>query len=62
VTLLLVYFLFCFAAHVTRWLTWLKEAKAVEARQRGAINTRDDKQRQFFYRAAVTERYAFFLP
>lgn len=28
----------------------------MEARQRGAINTRDDKQRQFFYRAAVTDR------
>ena len=47
---------------MTRWLAWLKEAKAVEARQRGAINTRDDKQRQFFYRAAVTDRYAFFVP
>ena len=27
----------------------------MEARQRGAINTRDDKQRQFFYRAAVAD-------
>ena len=59
-TLTCIYSLYSFPAHVTRWLAWLKDAKAVEARQRGAINTRDDKQRQFFYRAAVTERYAFF--
>ena len=35
-----------------------QEAKPVEARQRGAINTRDDKQRQFYYRSAVAESVA----
>jgi hypothetical protein len=32
--------------HVTRWLAWIAEAQQVESRQRGAINTRDDKLRQ----------------
>ena len=35
-----------------------QDAKPVEARQRGAINTRDDKQRQFYYRSAVAESVA----
>lgn len=41
--------------HVNRWLKWMKEAKGVEPRQRGAINGRDDKQRQFYYKAALAD-------
>lgn len=37
--------------HTDRWLDWVANAKAVEARQRGAINVRDDKLRQFAFRA-----------
>ena len=32
----------------------------MEARQRGAINTRDDKIRQFIYRATVSEYAGLF--
>lgn len=44
--------------HVTRWLKWLNEATQVESRQRGAINVRDDKLRQYAYRASVTDASA----
>ena len=47
--------------HVTRWLNWIKTATPVEARQRGAINTRDDKLRQYAYKASLFE-YARLLP
>lgn len=39
--------------HVQRWLDWVTTAEKVEARQRGAINTRDDKLRQYAYRAGL---------
>ena len=41
-------------SHVERWLRWLGDAAPVDARQRGAINSRDDKQRQFQYRSVLT--------
>jgi hypothetical protein len=41
--------------HVKRWLQWVSEAKESEARQRGALNGRDDKLRQFAFRAALNE-------
>lgn len=41
--------------HFQTWLDFVKNANPVEARQRGAINTRDDKLRQFVYRATVSE-------
>jgi hypothetical protein len=42
-------------AHVTRWLTFVSEAKPNEPRSRGAVNTRDDKQRMFSYQAEVAQ-------
>jgi hypothetical protein len=39
--------------HVDRWLQWMAAAKTVEARQRGAINSRDDKLRQFYFRGKL---------
>jgi len=39
--------------HVERWLRWLGEATPVDARQRGAINSRDDKLRQYQYRSIL---------
>mmetsp|Transcript_10914 Transcript_10914/g.10548 ORF Transcript_10914/g.10548 Transcript_10914/m.10548 type:complete len:292 (+) Transcript_10914:152-1027(+) len=41
--------------HVNRWMNFMKEAPKVEPRSRGAINGRDDKQRQFYYKAALTD-------
>ena len=41
------------AEHVERWLQYVLEAKQNEARSRGAINTRDDKQRQYQFRAEL---------
>ena len=41
--------------HVKRWLQWVSEGKESEARQRGALNGRDDKLRQFAFRAAFAE-------
>lgn len=38
---------------VSMWLAWLASAQPVEARQKGAINGRDDKLRMFAYRAAL---------
>lgn len=35
---------------IYRWLDWLASADKVDARQRGAINTRDDKLRQFAFK------------
>mmetsp|Transcript_21502 Transcript_21502/g.30805 ORF Transcript_21502/g.30805 Transcript_21502/m.30805 type:complete len:297 (+) Transcript_21502:34-924(+) len=46
--------------HVHTWLQYMKDATPVEARQRGAINTRDDKLRQFAYRATVSEYNSLF--
>jgi hypothetical protein len=42
------------------WINWVKDAKQIEARQRGAMNSRDDKLRQFAYRAAVAESSKLF--
>ena len=39
--------------HVERWISFVLEAQQNEARSRGAINTRDDKQRMFAYRAEL---------
>ena len=45
--------------HVERWLQWIADkegkGKQVEARSRGAFNGRDDKLRQYAYRAVVSE-------
>lgn len=41
--------------HVDRWIQWIKDAKQLEARQRGAINTRDDKLREYAYRANIAK-------
>lgn len=41
--------------HVERWISYVLDAQQNEARSRGAINTRDDKQRMFAYRAELSE-------
>lgn len=41
--------------HVNTWLEWVKTAQQVDARQRGAINTRDDKLRQFHFQSLLSE-------
>lgn len=41
--------------HVDRWISFVQEASQNEPRQRGAMNTRDDKQRQYAYLAEVAE-------
>ena len=41
--------------HVQRWLQWISEGKESEARQRGALNGRDDKLRQFAFKSAISE-------
>ena len=46
--------------HVTRWLAWVEEGRESEARQRGALNGRDDKLRQFAFRAALFEAGEWF--
>lgn len=38
-------------AHASRWCQWIKDAKPSEARQRGGLNVRDDKLRQYAFRA-----------
>jgi hypothetical protein len=40
---------------VERWLQWVEGAEKLEARQRGAVNMRDDKLRQFAFRWAVSQ-------
>ena len=45
-------------AHVERWMGYISEAKPSEARQRGGLNVRDDKLRQFAYRAALADAKA----
>ena len=45
--------------HVDVWLSWMDTAAKVDARQRGAINTRDDKLRQYAFRANVAEVATF---
>lgn len=42
-------------SHVDTWLQWIAASQPVDARQRGAINTRDDKLRQFAYTALLSE-------
>jgi len=42
--------------HVNTFLSWLDDAQQVPARSRGSFNLRDDKLRQFFYRAEVVKR------
>ena len=37
--------------HLSRWLEWIENATPSEARQRGGLNVRDDKLRQFAFRA-----------
>lgn len=34
---------------IDQWINWIKGATPVEMRSRGAMNSRDDKLRQFFY-------------
>lgn len=46
--------------HVQQWLAWLDSAEEVQARMRGAMNMRDDRLREFAYRAALN-RYMFLL-
>ena len=41
--------------HVERWISYVLDAQQNEARSRGAINTRDDKQRMFAYRAELSD-------
>jgi len=43
----------CATAHVERWIAWMSTAKPSEARQKGALNGRDDKLRQFYFRSAL---------
>ena len=45
--------------HVDLWLSWMETAAKVDARQRGAINTRDDKLRQYAFRANLAEVSTF---
>lgn len=45
--------------HVDVWMNWMDTASKVDARQRGAINTRDDKQRSYFFRSALAEASNF---
>ena len=45
----------CAEAHLDRWMGHMAEAKPSEARQRGGLNVRDDKLRQFAFRAALTD-------
>jgi len=45
--------------HVDLWFGWMETAAKVDARQRGAINTRDDKLRQFAFRANLSEVSSF---
>jgi hypothetical protein len=42
--------------HVERFLGWVETAQAIPARLRGSFNMRDDKLRQFFYRAQMQEQ------
>lgn len=39
--------------HLDRFLSWLDGAQPILARNRGSFNLRDDKLRQFFYRAEL---------
>lgn len=41
--------------HVERWLSYVLSAQQNEARSRGAMNTRDDKQRMFAYQAELSD-------
>jgi len=42
-------------AHVEGWARASFEAEQVQARQRGAINSRDDKLRQYFFQGSVAQ-------
>jgi hypothetical protein len=43
------------SAHLDQWVGWLLEAQQVESRQRGAMNGRDDKLREFAFKAAMSD-------
>lgn len=45
--------------HIDLWLQWMETAEKVDARQRGAINTRDDKLRQYAFRSNLAEVSTF---
>ena len=45
-----------------RWLAWVADGRETEARQRGGINGRDDKLRQFAFRAALHDATDKFGP
>lgn len=47
-------------AHVQRWVEWVQTAQQIEPRLRGAVNMRDDKLREFAFKAAVAE-HSFLL-
>lgn len=40
--------------HVARWLSWLEGAQPIIARQRGAMNSRDDSIRRFVFATYAT--------
>lgn len=44
--------------HLDRWMQYIADAKPSEARQRGGLNVRDDKLRQFSYRAMLVDAKA----
>jgi hypothetical protein len=44
--------------HIQRFLSWVETAQQIPARSRGSFNMRDDKLRQFFYRAQLEEQVA----
>jgi hypothetical protein len=41
--------------HVERWVSWLVDAKPLEARQKAGYNSRDDKLRQFAFTSNLYE-------
>ncbi|GKY98226.1 hypothetical protein MPSEU_000780300 [Mayamaea pseudoterrestris] len=42
--------------HVNRFLAWIESAPQIPARSRGSFNMRDDKLRQFYFRAQLQEQ------
>lgn len=46
--------------HLSRFLSWLQTAEDIPARNRGSMNMRDDKLRQFFYRGQAKQSIAEF--
>jgi hypothetical protein len=43
---------------VEQWVSWIKNATPVETRSRGAMNSRDDKLRQFFFASNLHQAQA----